>query len=253
MENYTMGEVFTLPSEGKIYKDKVVNPVIKLRSMTTNDEMKRLSPAPERPYQNMCEIIDDCMVEKCGISSYDMCIGDYQFLLHKLRVVTYGADYPLSITCPHCGKTEEATINLDSLNVLKYNEDLEKYKEVLLPKTKKIITLRTQTPRMMDDVHQQARELKRKAKGLIGDPVFSLTIESLIEEIDHQPVNKATINEFVQKLPMMDTNYILRYSEKINESIGIDSNVSCTCECCGLDYTAPFRITSEFFGPTVNI
>ena len=65
----------------------------------------------------ICEIIDECLVENPGISSYDMCLADYQFLLHKLRVVTYGKDYKLEFTCPFCGSKEEATIDLDSLEV----------------------------------------------------------------------------------------------------------------------------------------
>ena len=30
----------------------------------------------------ICEIIDDCIVDDIGISTYDMCLADYQFLLH---------------------------------------------------------------------------------------------------------------------------------------------------------------------------
>ena len=93
MTNYTIGNQYTLPSLGKVY-DKQINPQITLRSMTIEDEMKRLNHA-DRPYKVMCEIIDDCLIEKLGISSYDMCLGDYQFLLHKLRVVTYGKEYKL--------------------------------------------------------------------------------------------------------------------------------------------------------------
>ena len=71
-----------------------VNPNIKIRSMTTEEEMKRLGYT-EQPYKMLSEIIDDCLVDKPGISTYDMCLGDYEFLLHKLRVVTYGSDYKI--------------------------------------------------------------------------------------------------------------------------------------------------------------
>jgi hypothetical protein len=86
MNNYSIAEEYTLPSLGKVYTQKI-NPLVKLRSMTTEEEMKRLSPS-ERQYKNLCDIIDDCIVEPIGISAYDMCIADYQFLLHKLRIVT---------------------------------------------------------------------------------------------------------------------------------------------------------------------
>ena len=91
MKDYTIVEECTLPSLGKIYTPKI-NPEVKLRSMTTVEEMRRLAPS-EHTYKNLCELIDDCMVEPIGMSVYDMHLADYQYLLHRLRIVTYGVDY----------------------------------------------------------------------------------------------------------------------------------------------------------------
>ena len=52
--------------------------------MTTNEEMKRLSRSQERPNKPMADVIDDCLVQGPGISAYDLCIGDYQYLMYKL-------------------------------------------------------------------------------------------------------------------------------------------------------------------------
>ena len=74
MSNYSIAEEFRLPSQGKVYSMNV-KPAGKIRSMTTQEEMKRLAPA-ERAYKNICEVIDDCIVEDIGISAYDMCLAD---------------------------------------------------------------------------------------------------------------------------------------------------------------------------------
>ena len=42
--NCTIAEYFTIPSKGLIYNQQVA-PDIKMRSMTTIEEMKRLSPS----------------------------------------------------------------------------------------------------------------------------------------------------------------------------------------------------------------
>ena len=81
MDNVTIVESFELPSKGKIY-DTPVNSVFRLRSMTTEDEMKRLSHSEDQ-YKLLSEIIDSCMLEPIGISSYDMHLGDYQYILHN--------------------------------------------------------------------------------------------------------------------------------------------------------------------------
>ena len=55
MTDYTIAEEYTLPSLGKVYSENV-NPIVKLKSMTTNQEMKRLAPS-ERSYKTICEKI----------------------------------------------------------------------------------------------------------------------------------------------------------------------------------------------------
>ena len=248
--NYSIAESYTLPSKGKVY-DKDVNPEIKLRSMTTLEEMKRLSKS-DRPYKNMSEIIDDCLVENPGISAYDMCIGDYQFLLHKLRIVTYGPEYNLASVCPYCGAKETGTVNLENLAVLEYSDNISNLIEFILPKSEKVVKLKIQTPRILDDITVKAKEANRKSKSS-GDFSYLITLESLIQEVDGKKLNPLERENFVRTLDMMDANTILQYAEKLNNSIGLDTKIETDCENCGLTYKNSFRITSEFFGPRINI
>ena len=250
--NYSISEEYILPSRGKIYSQKV-NPVVKLRSMTTNEEMKRLAPS-ERSYQSICEIIDDCLVEKIGISAYDMCLSDYQYLLHKLRVVTYGPEYTVTATCPHCLTTSEKTINLDEIEVTEFDEEkVNRLLEFELPQSGKKIHIVMQTPRMIDDVDLEIKERRKKSKNKNDGSAFLLTVASFIDTIDGKNVNPLQKEEFVRNLPMMDTNYIVKYAQKLVESFGLNTSLDLTCDVCGLDYTSPFRITAEFFGPSVDI
>ena len=85
-----------------------------MRSMTTVEEMKRLSHS-EDAYRLISEIIDDCILDNLGISCYDMHIGDYQYLLHRLRVVTYGSEYKVTTQCPYCGHTDTYKLDEDVL------------------------------------------------------------------------------------------------------------------------------------------
>ena len=71
MNEFTIANEYTLPSKGKVY-NKEININFKLRSMTTVEEMKRLNHS-DKPNKNIAEIIDDCLVEKIGISAYDLC------------------------------------------------------------------------------------------------------------------------------------------------------------------------------------
>lgn len=248
MENYIISNTYTLPSLGKVYKTEV-KPTFTVRSMTTEEEMRRLNPT-ERTYKNIADIIDACMIESPGISAYDMCLGDYQFCLHKVRVVTYGSNYKLSTTCPYCGGINSGEINLEEMQVLSYSDDLKKYFEFDLPRTGRHITLKMQTPRILDNISIQAKELKKKTSG--SDPAFLFTATSLIDTVDREKPDPLLLEDFVRKLPMMDTNFIMENAKKINEGIGLNTTLDNTCDVCGLDYASTFRTTPEFFRPTID-
>ncbi len=252
MSNYSIAEDYTLPSLGKVYSQNV-NPNVKLRSMTTQDEMKRLAPS-EHQYKNLCEIIDDCILTDVGISSYDMCVADYQYLLTKLRIVTYGSEYRTTSTCPYCGIVNEIVHDLNNLEVTMCDiEEIKKYIEFDLPVSKKHIRITLQTPRMLDEINKQNNELKRKSKGKATDATFLYTMASLITTVDGQNLDPVKKEQFINNLPMMDTNYIMKHAQKLVESFGIRSEFNNQCGLCGLDYNSSFRITKEFFGPSIDI
>lgn len=252
-KNLTIAESFVLPSKGKIYRDSTVVPQVRLRSMTTSEEQKRLAHS-DYPYKMLCEIIDDCLLDNPGISTYDMCLGDYQFLLHKLRVVTYGSEYKMDTVCPYCGCTAHESVNLDDLPVLEYSDDILKYFEFSLPKTNHIITLKSQTPRMLDNVSEKVREYRKRNNGSsYNDPTLTYTISSLIDLVDGKTPDLFKLDQWVESLPMADVNTIISYAEKCNSLMGIDTTLQITCDICGLGYTSQMRMTQEFFRPSLNI
>ena len=249
--DYTLTGSYTLPSLGKVYNVDV-NPNVKIRSMTVAEEMKRLNSS-DRPYKNLADIIDDCLIDKPGISSYDMCLGDFQYLLHKLRVVTYGTKYRLSSKCPHCGFDNVGEIDLNEMSVSSYTDEVEKYFDIELPVSKNRVRLRMQTPRILDDINVRVKEITSKRKSSSKDSAFLLNIESVIDTVDGSKLDVFKKSDFVKQLPMADINYILASMNKINELIGLDMTLSATCDFCGLDYDSPFRITPEFFRPSIDI
>lgn len=250
MNNYTIHETYTLPSLGKIY-DVEVNPNVTIKSMTTEQEQKRLA-ITDYPYKMLCEIIDDCIVDPIGISSYDMCIGDYQFVLYKLRTVTYGSEYNIDAKCPYCGYTRKETVNLDELSTMKYSEEFDKYRTFKLPKTEDEITLNIQTPRMLDNVVNATREYKAKFPNA-SDPTLTFTIKSLIQKVNGKKPDLMKIDQWIKSLPMADVNTIITYAEKMNSLIGVDTQLILHCDLCGLYHESSLTMGQEFFRPALNI
>lgn len=258
MADYTIAERYTLPSHGLLY-DKEINPEIKLRSMTVRDEMKRLSPVTDGTiYRNMAEIIDSCLVEKPGISAYDLCVGDYQFLLHKLRIVTYGPEYKMEVRCPVCGDWDEYLVNLEDLQLEELKEfDKEKELSLKLPVSGKLIELNVTTPRLLDNIEKEvARVAKqyKKANKEMSEIDWHLLYQLVysIKTVDGEKMSVTDKETFCNKLVGRDYNAIIQALEKLDEKVGLGATLKVRCNNCGFDMAAPFRLTTEFFRPTTD-
>ena len=216
--NYTIAEGYDLQSMGKIY-DEPVNPHIELRSMTARDEMKRLSPSSTQ-FKKLADIIEGCMIEKPAIHVYDMALSDYEFLLHKLRIVTYGSKYKMSITCPHCYHTFETEADLDQIQVLEFDEDkFEAARTITLPVSGDTIKLRVQTPRMLDEIENQVKEAKRKYKAAEIDFDLYFLLKNIIEEVNGAKMEMAKLETYINTLAAKDMLKIVNSIDAVNNCI----------------------------------
>ena len=247
--NYTIWESCELPSGGKIY-DKPINPHIELRSMSARDEMKRLAPS-STPLKTLADLIDGCMIEKIGMSSYDMCMGDFEFLLHKLRITTYGPDYKISVPCPYCGETVETIAKLDELKLNEFNlEEYNNYRTFELPSSKKTITLRTQSPRLEEEIEARAKTMKRRAPAATIDFNLFASLILSIDFVDGKKLNELDLEKFVNGLTAKDMQKILNNVEYLKSAVGLDTTLYVPCGKCGETIRTFFRFGPEFFRPT---
>ena len=249
---HTIEEYFELPSGGLIY-DRPINPKIKLRSMTAQDEMIRLAPS-ENKYKLLTDLIDNCIIgEKPEISVYDMCMGDYVYLLHALRMTTYGANYPITATCLFCGETFTADIKLDDLTVRTWDDTIMDLFKVELPTNKKIVELKYLTPRMMDNIEARVRQVMKQSPNIVQEAETMIQkIVFSIKTIDGKRVNPIELEDKVRKMKMADVNVLSQSIDMLTDALGPMSIVQHECPHCHNNTMSLFRYSSEFFRPSIR-
>lgn len=145
---------------------------------------------------------------------------------------------------------------MDSLNVVSYDEEIyNKYKEVTLSKSGKRVELNFMTPRMLDQIEVKKRDDKKrqaKSTGTKIDGSLLYTLSAIIKSIDGRVYDPIKKEAFLRSLPLADTNLILKYGEKLNTCMGLEAILDNICSNCGGSYKVPFRLTSEFFGPSIE-
>ena len=247
--DYTIMEGYELPSKGKIY-NVPVDPHVELRSMTARDEMKRLSPS-STPLKTLADIIEGCCIEKPAVHVYDMSLGDYEFLLHKLRIVTYGEDYKVSLRCPECGESIETVAKLDQLDVKEFDEDeINQLQTFSLPKSGRIISLNFMSPRIAEEMEVKVKDMKRKYKNVTIDFDTLVRLLTNIDLVDGDKKTETELENIVTNLPALDLQKILNNIDKLNQQVGLENILYLTCPKCGEEITTFFRFGPEFFRPT---
>jgi hypothetical protein len=247
--NYTIMEGYELPSKGKIYNENV-NPHIELRSMTARDEMKRLSPS-STPLKTLADIIEGCCVEAPAVHVYDMSLGDYEFLLHKLRIVTYGEDYKVALRCSSCGESIDTVAKLGQLSIKEFNEDeVRALQTFSLPKSGRIITLNFISPHMVEEMEVKVKDMKRRYKNATIDFETLVRLLTNIDLVDGEKKSETELENIVTNLPAMDLQKILNNIDKLNQQVGLDNILYLTCPKCSEELTTFFRFGPEFFRPT---
>jgi hypothetical protein len=244
-------ETVRLPSEGLVYS-KPINPELELRPMTTQEEMLRLAPT-QTPQKRLCDIIENCIVgEKPSISVYDMCLGDYYYLLHRLRVITYGNNYKMLATCPFCNSIFETTVNLGELKINKYHEELGDILKVHLPRIDKDVELYFRTPRMLDEIDQKKKEMLKNSDGAL-DPTILITLSKCIATFNGVALSPIQQETLPRNLQLLDAKMILNHLSKFDESIGPEPLLEIKCENkqCGRDIIVPFQYNSGFIDPVI--
>lgn len=221
-----------------------------LRAMTTLEEKKRLA---KPSLDTLASIIDDCIVEPNGIKTKDLTMMDMMYLMYQLRIVTYGADYKVSLKCPHCGKKINLTINLDELEVNEATEDSSTIFELPpLPNSGDVLECKVLTASDTIEIDKEAEKILNKYPDYVGDPKYILDFVYKIVSINGEKLPTFKVQNYVESLTARDSAFISSKYNKYVNGIGMNILVSKDCTECGEGIEFGLPMTSEFFRPTFD-
>lgn len=245
-------ETYTLPSKGKIYTDMNVPEEITLRAMTTFEEKMRLGS--QSFYKTMCNIIRRCLVG-CEFDVSKLTVFDFQYLMYKLRVVTYGSEYKVDARCPSCRGDQSFVVSLDDLEVnMMSDADIENggvFEVGPLPVSKDVVTCRYLCISEFDEIEQKARAIKKKNPEYEGDPSYMLYMQHKIVAVNGKPLNEFELSRYVATMNARDNNYLDRKYDS-HDHYGIRLIVGETCPACGTEMEFLLPFTQEFFRPSYD-
>ena len=216
-----------LPSLGKCYND-YNNDSIEIRPFTFDDERNlRLAAQEGAGNEAIVSLLNNCVR---GIPVEALTVFDKNYILFKLREISYGSTYPIVGKCDTCKTNNTLKLELSALPVTYFQENYEEYTKVFLPDSKKTAVIRF--PRVIDEPHLSTPEH-------IVDNInrFVVSVEGVTDE--------AIIFAFIRKTTVKDVT-VLR--KKIFDfSLGFENEIIYPCGGCQRENKTTLTLNEHFF------
>jgi hypothetical protein len=241
-------ELIQLPSRGKVYKTDdpdVKKGMIKLFPMTLKEEEILATTRFLKAGSATRMVLENCIASE--ISARDILIFDSNYLLFKLRQISYGNEYKFSIKCnnPVCEHEFEHTVNISELAFEELPENFNEPIEVLLPKSK--FTVISILPRLSHSEELTINSGSRKKTTSDSDRKFldNLMVTTVaIYDKEKKEIPQAHWEDFYNSLIGMDAAEL---REKTAFSTGVDKLKGVVCPYCNSEYNGTIPVGAEFF------
>ena len=233
-------ETYEFPSKGKL---EGIPKSFTIRSMTTMEE-KKLLGVSNLPFKLLRDVINACIVEPKGFDCYDLPLGDFQFIYHKLRVVTYGNIYEILQVCPYCLKVSKLQIDLDALPVIEFDPAQLDKLNITLPRSGDKIKAKMMTPRILDEIASEVNDATAKGQSK-AESEYMWSLIKLIDTVNGEKLNELQVRKYVQEMQALDSRTLNKAVSSIGFGVQTENIVS-QCTNCGKTFPHSLPINKEF-------
>lgn len=267
-------ETVQLPSKGLFYDGMIPDGIVKVRPMSIYTEKILSTLRLSKTGQALDMIFQYCTkFPNEGFDPTNLLVGDSTFLLFYLRGITFGNLYNFTIKCTddECGKTQQHTFDLNQLaSTIKSPITEEEPFEIRLPylseSTGRDFTVKVRLLRRYDLTTMTAEKKHRKLVGPSNAAENKLTkrfkqiqsIESLNDVVEKNLSlviveamgikDRFKIDKLVERMHSSDTATIRQFLDE--NSPGVDTTISVSCDHCDNDMKVSLPITESFFRRT---
>ena len=243
-------ELIPLPSGGRLYDKvtsdpEVLNGFIRLRQMTIKEEEILSTSRFAKTGSTTRMIISRCI--DSAIDAKDVLLFDSNYLLFRLRQISYGDEYSFELQCTNtlCERKFQHKVIISKLKFETLPKDFTEPITVKLPKSK--YTVFVLLPRLYHSEEIYMRNTNRKKNSddedkRLVDNIYVITVDILDPEGTSIP--KGEWEEFLNSLPSIDRATITKATDF---TTGVDRLSNVVCPYCESDYSGTIPIGPDFF------
>lgn len=246
-------EIIELPSKGKVYPSSnfLSGGKVELRYMTAKDEDILTSPNLIRAGQAINKLMQSLIVSP--IKFTDLVLGDKNAILIACRVLGYGKQYDVDITCPSCEAKSPISIDLTQLPEKFIPDDVVMKSpnefEFQLPASKKIVTVKILTQGDEKRIGYEMELHNKSSKKDVINRELSTRLKATILSIDGN-YDRRFIESYIDgpSFYALDSKALRVFIRNISPDQKFEIQYQCT-KCGHEEEALSFALDSNFFWP----
>ena len=181
-------------------------------------------------------------------------LGDKAAIMIASRILGYGKDYDVSLTCPECEAKNQVVINLEDIEPKTSPYFVEEFKNrnefpFYLPLTKKNITFKFLNHGDEMQIRSELDGIKKATRSDI-DREVTTRLRKIITSVEGEK-NADKIRIFVDSLPARDARVLREHLKDVTPDVDVSTNF--TCSHCGYEGRVDIPIDVNFFWPNTRV
>lgn len=232
----TPTEVIDLPSKGYFYPEghPLSSGKVEMKYMTAREEDILSSATLIKQGVVIDKLLQSLLVTKFNFN--DLLTIDKNAIFIAARILAYGNDYEVEVTCPSCGAKEKKVIDLAEF--AEKEIDWSKFAptqtthEFTLPLGKQVLTLKFLTQGDDSLIESELKAAKKLSKITGVDPELTTRLKHTIVAVNGD-TNKSVINATVDNMLSRDSLALRKHLKEITPDI--DTTFGFACSSCGYE------------------
>ena len=246
-------EVIQLPSQGKYYPEghplRENGGKLDVKYMTAKEEDILTSTNLIANGTVVDKLLDSLVIHK-GVKHTDLTTGDANAVLIASRVLAFGKDYPITVTCGKCNKTTDHIVDLSKLQAP--DEVLEAGDtghHTFKTPTGLEVSIKSLTRGEEIRIEKDNKAIEEKMGMGFSNEVTS-RLKAIVVSINGV-TDKNELFKMIDNLVIRDSKFIRKEFDKVNPSVDMTTEVD--CEHCGAGIKGGIPIGINFLWPDAEL
>lgn len=246
-QSTALTETVAMPSRGLI---NGIPKEIVIRAIQRKDKKKMLLSETD---DVLLSLLQYSIVSPADFNVYNLLPFESEYLLYRLRVLTYGSNYTFKRKCPYCGTVNDVEIDLNEIPIVEVPDNFKIVFDIPpLPVSGIQLKCKLLSEGERKSIAKRAKELE-EATGNKSASIDSYWDSRIVAVNGNSKLAPVEITQILDELTDYDSEYFMAYYSKYEGNYGLQTKLKYECDNCHNAVSDDMPNIATFFRPKFTL